>query len=454
MHASHDKLDIILINIDSWFPSSSALAVLDPYLKQHGINSRVISSSEIDQYIDQAEIFGISVMDHVYPIARDLTKKLQEKTVIWGGWTATAVPKFVLQDNPGVDYVILQDGEKRLLTLLRSFAQPDLFETIDGIAYRDAKDDIIINPPKEFVDLDDLPVPNELTIFNGTVYVELARGCYGRCGYCQDVSKMRFKSARNVVAEMLYWYNRGQTSFYLGGGNSLANGPLLRDCLRELEAQDVSLDVSLVGRPEDVLRHFAVLEHLFQSPNLQPYVIEVGVEANTQHLLDLLGRKGTPEINRKAVTSLLDLQAKYSPKTKILANMILFSHYDMTLEDFIANVQFIGEHGCSRDVMSLSLCGLANTPIWEDMRARGFQPKPFKALQIFEYPFTDEIVHRLFTKFYRHLDRQLRKKHRATSFWDYKSVQEQLHDKILEFYASENIKESVLRFIESPEFTT
>ncbi|MBD3309452.1 hypothetical protein GF339_23865, partial [candidate division KSB3 bacterium] len=68
MHASHDKLDIILINIDYWFPSSSALAVLDPYLKQHGINSRVISSSEIDQYIDQAEIFGISVMDHVYPI--------------------------------------------------------------------------------------------------------------------------------------------------------------------------------------------------------------------------------------------------------------------------------------------------------------------------------------------------------------------------------------------------
>ncbi len=78
------------MNIDNWFPSNSALAILDPYLKQHGVKCLIVSSSKIDQYLDHADVFGISVMDHSYFQARKLTEKLRRKTVIWGGWTATA----------------------------------------------------------------------------------------------------------------------------------------------------------------------------------------------------------------------------------------------------------------------------------------------------------------------------------------------------------------------------
>ncbi|MDY0095725.1 MAG: cobalamin-dependent protein [Candidatus Vecturithrix sp.] len=452
MNDARNTADIILVNIDNWFPSNSALAILDPYLKQHGVKSLIVSSSKIDQYLDHADVFGISVMDHSYFQARKLTEKLRRKTVIWGGWTATASPEWILRENPGVDYVILQEGEKRLLTLLRSLQQPESFEHIDGIAYRDENHRIIVRPPQEFLDLDELPIPNELTIFNDTVFVEVSRGCYGRCRYCQEVSKMRFKSAQKVVEEILHWHTKRQNNFYLGGGNSLANGLLLRELIRGLEAQKLSVQLCLVGRPEDVLRHHDILERLFQSSTIRTYLIEVGIEANTQHLLDLLGRRTTPEINRKAVTSLLALQSRYSPRTKILANMILFSHYDMTIEDFIENVRFIGEHRCSRDVMALNLSGLANTPIWEDMSDRGFPPQRLKGLQINEYPFTDEIVNRLFKKFSQYLQRQLRKKNRSVSFWDYKTIQEHIHDKIIEFFTSENIMESVLTFIESSDF--
>jgi hypothetical protein len=38
----------------------------------------------------------------------------------------------MLRENPGVDYVILREGEQRLLHLLRSFTQPELFDQIDG----------------------------------------------------------------------------------------------------------------------------------------------------------------------------------------------------------------------------------------------------------------------------------------------------------------------------------
>ena len=264
---------------------------------------------------------------------------------------------------------------------------------------------------------------------------------------------MRFKNAANIVHEMRHWYEKGHKSFYFGGGNSLANGPLLRKCIEELEAQELSINICLVGRPEDVLRHDDVLEYIFQNPTIRPYVIELGIEADTQHLLDLLGRKVTPEINRKAVQSLLALRAKYSPRTKILANMILFSHYDMTIEDFIANVRFIGEHQCSQEVMTLSLCGFANTPIWQDMRNRGFQPQPLKGLQIFDYPFSDDIVNKLFKKFSHHLYEQLTKKKTSASFWDYKAVQKQMHDKIMDFYASDDVMKRIMTFLESADFT-
>ena len=81
----------------------------------------MISGSQLDHYLDQADVFGISVMDHSYFTAQQLTQKLRDKTVIWGGWTSTALPEFILQENPDVDYVILQEGEKRLVTLLQSF---------------------------------------------------------------------------------------------------------------------------------------------------------------------------------------------------------------------------------------------------------------------------------------------------------------------------------------------
>lgn len=454
MRETDQKLDIILIHIDDWFPMNNALAILDPVLKQAGFTSQIVNSSHISQYLDQADVFGISVMDHTYRIARTLTKCLQDKTVIWGGWTATALPEYILTENPGVDYVVLQEGERRLVTLLRSLKQPELFDALDGIAYRDGQNTICIRPPEGFVDMNDLPLPNEMAIQDDLVFVELARGCYGRCGYCQENSKMRFKSALKTADEIHSWHQKGFKKFYLGNANSLANGQLLRALMDELESRNLPIEFCLVGRPEDVLRNYDMLERIFKNPTQRLITIEVGVEANTQRLLDLLGRKGSPATNHQAISALRELQQKYSPTTRILANMILFSHYDMTMEELIANIRFIGEYGCTKDVMAMNLYGVAMTPVWKDMRARGFLPNSNKGLQIQEYAFTDETVNRLFQKFssYFHALYTVQKVvGRQAIYWGYKRIQGQIYEKIVEFSAAENIHARIMRFLDSPE---
>ncbi len=444
--------DIILIHIDTWMSCSNALAVMDAVLKQHGIKSLIIKSSELDKYIDQAGIFGISVMDHTYSEAKKITRRLHDKTVVWGGWTPSALPAFVLSENPDVDYVVLQEGEKRLVELIRSFKHPGMLKKIEGIAYRNEKNEITVCPPVEFVDMNTLPVPDDLACCDDTVYIELSRGCYGKCRYCQEIHRMRFKNPLRCADEIEYWYKKGMTLFYLGNANSLANGPLLRKLIDELEARELSIDLCLVGRPEDVLRNCSILERIFRSPVVRLYLVEVGVEANSQRVLDLLGRGTTPEINTKAVTTLLGLKAAYSPQTRVSANMILFSHYEMTLEDFVENVRFIGDHGASKEVTSLSLSGLAGTPVWEDMQRKGFKPDPARGLQINHYPFADKTVNHLYQIFLSFQKRQYLKKKGPVTFQDYKAVQQRIYETILDFHTSGNIRERIMTFIYSSEF--
>jgi hypothetical protein len=66
MNVSPEKADIILVHIDSWMQSNSGLAILDPYLKQHGVNSLIVSGSELDRYNDKADVFGFSVLNYLY----------------------------------------------------------------------------------------------------------------------------------------------------------------------------------------------------------------------------------------------------------------------------------------------------------------------------------------------------------------------------------------------------
>ena len=44
-------MDIILLNIKSWISTNCGLAIIDPFLRLHGMKSKVISSMEIEKYL-------------------------------------------------------------------------------------------------------------------------------------------------------------------------------------------------------------------------------------------------------------------------------------------------------------------------------------------------------------------------------------------------------------------
>jgi len=441
--------DIILINTGSITPaenSNAGLASLESYLNYNGFSCVTIKEGEIDNHIDESEIFGISVLDHTYVTSQKLTQRLRDKTVIWGGWTATALPEFVLKENPGVDYVVLEEGERRLLRLLESFRDHEKFCEIDGVAFRDERGKIVVRPPTEFMEMNELCLPTELAVLGDLVFVELSRGCYGKCAYCQEVRKMRFKAARKAAGEIEYWNRKGYRHFYIGGANSIANGRLLREFVEELEQMDLRVELGLVGRPEDVLRNHDVLEKIFKSRTIRLFAVEVGIEANTQHALDLLRRGITPQINRKAIDGLVRLRERNSPSTAIHANIILFPHFEMTMDDFVENARFIGDYRCSRNNVAPYLFGLANTPVWYEMKSRGFRMQQGYGLKITGYPFSDRDVDRLFRKLIWIPSKDWIHDCSPVNFLE---IMHQYHDKVMTFYNSGDIKSSVMDFVNS-----
>jgi len=447
------KYDIIFLNETSLFRGKNTyayvgLASIEAFLTTHGFLCKTIQYSDIDEYLEQSDVFAFSVMDHTYEIARKMTAYLKGKTIIWGGWTATALPEYVLQENPNVDYVILGEGEQRLVDLLNSFKNKELFLEIDGIAYRSLLQNSVVRLPKKFMKMDDLPIPTDLVVMvNKFVFVELSRGCYGGCHYCQEVKKMRFKSPKRVVAEVLYWVSKGYKDFLWGDANGLVNGRMLTEIIDTLENEKAEISVCISGRPEDIIRNQKVIKRLFNSTSIKLDAIEVGIEANSTKMLNLIGRKTTPEINREAMKILLDLQEKYSPETNIHANMILFTHWDMTMEDLFENIKFMGEFNCSRGVLSLNLQGLAGTTIWNQMKVKGFMMQRRKGCQIVDYPFTDSVVDALFTKLVREPSKKINSMQKDFII-DHFALQNQVYDKLIEFYHSDDLKESIVRYLD------
>ena len=159
-----------------------------------------------------------------------LAKQAGDITVVVGGLHPSLYPSDILND-PNVDYVIMREGEYRLVKLLEGRLD------IDGIAYR--KDGhIAINPPTSRIeDLDNLPFPARHLVDmeryfdiavpyapffrnNRVVQILTSRGCPGMCNFCSTVNywgrKYRKRSVDNIIREIQLLkdkYNIGEVQF-------------------------------------------------------------------------------------------------------------------------------------------------------------------------------------------------------------------------------------------------
>ncbi|MCP4747524.1 MAG: radical SAM protein [Desulfobacteraceae bacterium] len=201
-------------------------------LKDHGYDVEVINWHGSRQHqnrirqtllIKKPDIIGFSIV-HAnrwggIDIAR-LAKSINpDVKVVFGGIGATFLWRHLLTHFEHIDYVVLGEGERTFLELVRTLecrnGHSPALDTLPGLALRVDGKPFKTAPVKPIENLDQLPPPARYFDFQ---HIAMTRGCPGRCSFCGSVRfwgrRVRSHSVAYFVNQLELLSARGITFLY------------------------------------------------------------------------------------------------------------------------------------------------------------------------------------------------------------------------------------------------
>jgi len=314
-------------NEAAWPPLG--LLYLGTVLQGEGYEVRVIDNARIGSPVERLaervkkenpDVVGVSALTPTFKQAIKIAQGIKEKNpdvkLVFGNYHATFEYKKLLKKYPIVDCVVLGEGERTFLELVKAIEKKEKIKGIKGIALR-YKGRVIRTPPGQFIqDLDKLPFPNRSlleqeyhsevvgVLGTGGKFTTLlsSRGCPYACKYCAcsafSSQKVRFRSPENVVEEMELLYSEGYEEVGFVDDNLLLNKKRVEKICDLLKARKIKLNLWAEGRVDQ-----ASSETLRKFSQAGCKIIYFGIESGSQKVLDYYGKTITPGISKKAVSN-------------------------------------------------------------------------------------------------------------------------------------------------------
>ena len=262
-----------------------------------------------------------------------LIRKVKKDTiVIFGGHHSTYMYDQLLQ-NFNIDYIVLGEGENKLLNLIHAIEGKTSIESVGGIAYK-KKGKIIRNITKgvDFIrDLDKLPFPfsiDQLPIFDKypslkkirpqqleylppnthdtgkIITIATSRGCPFNCQFCSSTLfwgiKYRFRSSKNVVDEIEYYYKKLGVKYFNFGDDAFTIKP--ERCIaicKEIVDRNIKIFFDCTTRADRITNELVIW--LKKAGCL---FAALGVESGSNKILRTINKKIKPESVIKAFSIL------------------------------------------------------------------------------------------------------------------------------------------------------
>lgn len=196
-------------------------------LKKNGFEPKIIykKESEINQVGIEIDDFkpalvGMSVFTgYLNGQYVKLSRQLKAKgyIVVWGNAHPSLLPQQVLAEE-AIDFVVIGEGEETLVDLAKNLGRQENYKNIPGLGFKDSSGRAVINPRRNFGDMDeymidwslinveDYVVPYFSNKFTRTLAVVTSRGCPFNCQFCYNLvfnnRKWRAHSADKIIANL------------------------------------------------------------------------------------------------------------------------------------------------------------------------------------------------------------------------------------------------------------
>ena len=275
-----------------------------------GVSFLHLSTDDINKIkFDNYLFVGISMLTgkmilnglHIAKLIKEFNSKIP---IVLGGIHPSMLPEESLQ-NEFVDIVVIGEGEETVKELAGCLLNKQDLSGVKGLAYKDANNNIFVNPPREFIEMDrlDFDLPYELlgkSFYNPTsLPIHTSRGCPYRCSFCYSPAfnkrKYRFKSAERVVAEIAYIYKKYNISNFDFGAEDefFINYNRVCEIFQSIARKGLKIHWSTFCRFDTFDNAYKKLGDDFPIllKNSGCHFISFGAESGSQRLLDEIIKK-------------------------------------------------------------------------------------------------------------------------------------------------------------------
>lgn len=249
------------------------------------------------------DVVGITTMTQtlldVMRIIEVVKVRAPEATVVLGGPHVHLFPRESIE-LPGVDVLVLGEGEKVFCQLLQHLDDEEQLGRIPGLVFRSGDDIVHTGPPSLIRDLDELPFParhltdihrysSVLAPRSPATTMFTSRGCPYVCTFCDRPhlgKRFRARSAENVVDEMQHCVSMGIHEFLIYDDTFTVKRSRVERICNEILARGLDVGFDVRTRVDTV--NPGMLQLMARAGCR---AIHYGVEAGTEKILTVLKKK-------------------------------------------------------------------------------------------------------------------------------------------------------------------
>lgn len=344
--------------VHSTFPLG--IAMLSAVLKDHGYRVGLanlwLRQSNLRSLVrllreSRPKVLGVSCMTENFlngvTIARLARQEFPDIKIVFGGPHVTFVDVETLHEYPDIDVVVRNEGEYALLELMELYIRErGNLERIRGITFRNDRE-VKRNGSRPLIrNLDELPFPDraELNLNHGLIGIQTSRGCPGRCVFCvasaMSGGHYRFRSAENVIDEIIYLYHQGARRFFFQDDTFTAHLERLHRILELIESLGLRIEWRAESRVDVVDQDPEIFQKMARTGCTS---VQFGVEAGAQETLDKLQKNIQVEQIFRAV------RAAREAGLSAVCTMLMGHPFDtpQSIEHSIAFAEQLIEEGAS-----------------------------------------------------------------------------------------------------------